>query len=106
MSMSAVSPTISACILARNEELCIEDALRSLRGWTDEILVIDNDSEDGTVALARRYTDRILTAPRATAVGCRRSAVSVRTAGREPTADGPANFDALRGLAIDQASGG
>src|SRR5262245_42412043 len=47
--------TISACILARNEEQRIEDALRSLQGWTDQILVIDNGSEDGTVAVARRY---------------------------------------------------
>src|SRR5216684_3343088 len=106
MPMSAVSPTISACILARNEERRIEDALRSLQGWTHEILVIDNESEDGTVAVARRYTDRILTAPRGQAIGCRPSAVGVRTDGRQPTADGPANFDALRGLAIDQASGG
>src|SRR5260370_11519377 len=80
--MSAISPTITACILARNEERRIEDALRSLQGWTDEILVIDNESEDGTVAVARRYTDRILTAPRA------------------------ANFDSLRNAVVDQASGG
>lgn len=80
--MAAAEPTITACILARNEERRIEDALRSLQGWTDEILVIDNESEDGTAALARRYTDRIFTAPRA------------------------ANFDAARNLAIERAAGG
>jgi RNA polymerase sigma factor (sigma-70 family) len=74
-------PTITACILTRNEEHRIEDALRSLQGWIDEILVIDNESEDGTVAAARRYTDRILTAPRA------------------------ACFDAARNLAIEHAAG-
>ena len=57
-------PTITGCILARNEERRIEDALRSLHGWTDQVIVIDNESEDGTVALARRYTPHVLTAPR------------------------------------------
>jgi glycosyltransferase involved in cell wall biosynthesis len=80
--MPESEPIISACILARNEERRIEDALRSLQGWTDEILVIDNESEDGTVAVARRFTDRIFTAPRA------------------------ANFDAARNLAIEHAAGG
>src|SRR5438128_8454990 len=103
--MSALAPQITACILARNEERRIEDALRSLQGWTDEILVIDTESEDSTVAIARRYTDRILTAPRGPAVGDRPSAVGVRTDSRQPTADGPANFDALRGLAVEHAVG-
>jgi glycosyltransferase involved in cell wall biosynthesis len=73
--------TISACILARNEEHRIEDALKSLQGWTDQILVIDNESEDATVEIARRYGAVILTAPRA------------------------ANFDAVRNLAIEPAIG-
>jgi glycosyltransferase involved in cell wall biosynthesis len=75
-------PTITACILARNEERRIEDALRSLQGWTDQVLLIDNESEDRTVEIARRYTDEILTAPVA------------------------ANFDAARNLAIEAATGG
>jgi glycosyltransferase involved in cell wall biosynthesis len=75
------NPTVTACILCRNEERQIEDALRSLMEWTDQILVIDNESEDDTVAIARRYTDLILTAPRAH------------------------NFDAVRNLAIEHARG-
>src|SRR5947208_399667 len=55
--------TITACILARNEERRIEDALKSLLGWTEQIIVIDNESEDGTVEIARRYGALILTAP-------------------------------------------
>jgi glycosyltransferase involved in cell wall biosynthesis len=80
--MQVTNARISACILARNEARRIEDALRSLQGWTHETLVIDNESEDGTVAIARRYTDRILSAPRA------------------------ANFDAARNLAVEHAAGG
>lgn len=72
---------ITACILARNEETRIEDALRSLQGWTEQIVVLDNESEDRTVEIARAYTPHVLTAPRA------------------------ANFDAARNLAINVATG-
>jgi glycosyltransferase involved in cell wall biosynthesis len=81
VSYLLVRPLISACILARNEEHQIEAALQSLTDWTDQLIVIDNESDDGTVTVARRYTDHILTAPRA------------------------ANFDAVRNLAIDAAIG-
>ena len=72
---------ISACILVRNEEKRIEDAIQCLQGWTDQIIVIDNESHDDTVAIARRYTEHILSAPCA------------------------ANFDAARNLAIPEATG-
>ncbi|MCW3053740.1 MAG: hypothetical protein JWN14_2910, partial [Chthonomonadales bacterium] len=73
--------TLTACILARNEEARIEDALKSLQGWTDQIIVIDNDSTDQTAAIARRYGALVLTAP----------------AGK--------HFEALRNLAIEHAIG-
>jgi glycosyltransferase involved in cell wall biosynthesis len=79
--MSTIDATISACILARNEEGQIEEALRSLKPWVDQIIVIDNESEDRTAEIARRYADVVLTAPRT------------------------ANFDALRNLARDVATG-
>ena len=79
--MAARDAMISACILARNEEGRIEEALRSLQGWTGQIIVIDNESEDGTAAIARRCTPCVLTAPGAT------------------------NFDSLRNLAIELATG-
>lgn len=72
---------ITGCILARNEESRIEEALRSLQGWTAQIVVIDNESTDRTVEIARAYTPHVLSAPRA------------------------ANFDAARNLAIDTAIG-
>src|SRR5712692_5240265 len=87
--MPGLESAISACILALNEERRIEGALRSLHGWTHEILVIDNESDDRTVAIARRYTDRILTVPR-----------------QSPSAGPLAGFDALRNAAIDHTAGG
>ncbi|MCW3100250.1 MAG: hypothetical protein JWL77_5868 [Chthonomonadaceae bacterium] len=72
---------LTACILARNEEARIEDALKSLQGWTDQTIVIDNDSTDQTAAIARRYGALVLTAP-----------VTIQ-------------FEALRNLAIDHSVG-
>ncbi|GAB4487451.1 MAG: glycosyltransferase family 2 protein [Thermodesulfovibrionales bacterium] len=49
---------ISAAILARNEERNIEHCLQTLR-WCDEIVVVDMESEDRTVEIAKKYTDNI-----------------------------------------------
>ena len=51
---------ISAVLITRNEEDCIEDALRSLEGVADEIVVVDSHSTDRTVRIARKYTDRVV----------------------------------------------
>jgi glycosyltransferase involved in cell wall biosynthesis len=49
---------ISATIITFNEEQNIEAALESL-AWADEIIVVDSQSTDRTVEIARRFTDRI-----------------------------------------------
>jgi glycosyltransferase involved in cell wall biosynthesis len=55
-------PRISAYIIAFNEADKIEAALRSV-AWADEIVVADSNSTDDTVAIARRYTDRVVQVP-------------------------------------------
>ena len=50
---------ISAFVITQNEERNIADCLESLK-WADEIVVVDSFSEDETVEIARRYTDRII----------------------------------------------
>jgi glycosyltransferase involved in cell wall biosynthesis len=45
---------LSAAIIARNEEACIERCLKSLAGF-DEIVVVDTGSTDATVEIAARY---------------------------------------------------
>lgn len=47
------NPAISAIVITKNEAHDIRDCLASLQGWTDEILVLDSGSTDGTQALAR-----------------------------------------------------
>ncbi len=50
---------VSVCIIVKNEELHIEACCKSLLPYGFEIVVVDTGSEDRTVELARRYTDRI-----------------------------------------------
>lgn len=50
---------ISALILTKNEEEMIGEALSQLK-FADEIIVLDQNSQDKTVAIAKKYTDKIL----------------------------------------------
>jgi len=52
---------ISACIISFNEEKKIEDCLKSLVDIADEIIVVDSNSSDHTVELAKKYTDKVIT---------------------------------------------
>ncbi|MBI5613849.1 glycosyltransferase family 2 protein [Candidatus Gottesmanbacteria bacterium] len=46
--------TISAVIIAKNEEVRIHECLSSLK-WADEIIVVDNNSTDRTTEIARTF---------------------------------------------------
>lgn len=50
---------ISAVVITFNEARRLEGALKSLAGIASEIVVVDCRSEDETVKIARRYTDRV-----------------------------------------------
>lgn len=49
---------VSAVIIAGNEEKNISDCLASVR-WADEIVVVDSESSDRTVEIAKSYTDNV-----------------------------------------------
>ena len=49
---------LSVILITRNEAHNIRDCLESV-AWADEIIVLDSGSEDDTVALCRRYTQRV-----------------------------------------------
>ncbi len=51
--------TLSATIIAKNEADRIRGCLDSIRGWVDEIVLLDSGSTDETVQIAREYTDRV-----------------------------------------------
>ncbi len=54
-------PNISVSILAHNEEDYIERTLKSVKGWADEIIVIDAASTDRTKHIAKKYTNKVFT---------------------------------------------
>ncbi len=49
---------ISAVIITGNEENNIADCLKSVQ-WADEIIVVDSESTDRTVQIAKEYTDKV-----------------------------------------------
>ncbi|MBI2430863.1 MAG: glycosyltransferase family 2 protein [Candidatus Levybacteria bacterium] len=53
---------LSVVVTAYNEEKKIADCLTSA-SFADEIVVVDSSSIDGTVAIAKKYTDKIYTRP-------------------------------------------
>jgi len=55
-------PGITATIITLNEATHIAAALDSVR-WADEIVVVDAESTDDTVAIAKRWTDRVMVRP-------------------------------------------
>jgi glycosyltransferase involved in cell wall biosynthesis len=70
---------ITGVVLARNEEANIVGCLKALRSHVAELLLIDMESSDRTVDLARPLVDKVLSHPRVP------------------------NFDAARNVAIDAA---
>lgn len=49
---------ISAVIIAKNEEANISECLKSI-SWVNEIILVDAESTDKTVGLAKNYTSKI-----------------------------------------------
>ena len=52
-------PAVSVTVITYNEAANIAAALESV-SWADEIVVVDSESTDRTVEIARRYTDHVV----------------------------------------------
>ena len=52
-------PKLSVTVITRNEAADIGDALASV-SWADELIVVDSNSTDDTVAIARQHTNRVV----------------------------------------------
>jgi glycosyltransferase involved in cell wall biosynthesis len=50
---------LSVVVCTKNEEVNMDMCLGSVTGWVDEIVVVDDESQDATVELAKKYTDKI-----------------------------------------------
>jgi glycosyltransferase involved in cell wall biosynthesis len=54
---------ISCFIIAKNEADRIARTIRSVKSWVDEVVVVDSESSDDTVAVALREGCRVITQP-------------------------------------------
>ncbi len=52
--------SLSVVVITKNEEKNIARCLESVK-WADEIIIIDSNSTDSTIDIARKYTNKILT---------------------------------------------
>jgi glycosyltransferase involved in cell wall biosynthesis len=55
--------TLTVVISAYNEEKSLQRCLESVRQLADEIIVVDNESQDTTAEIAKKYTKKIFSAP-------------------------------------------
>lgn len=52
-------PTISACMIVKNEEALLPTCLNSIKNAVDEIIIVDTGSTDNTVAIAKSFGARV-----------------------------------------------
>lgn len=56
---SITNPSISCCMIVKNEEAFLTQCLESVKDHVDEIIIVDTGSTDDTVKIAQKYTDKI-----------------------------------------------
>jgi glycosyltransferase involved in cell wall biosynthesis len=76
---AGAAPSVTVVVAARNAAAIIEDCLTSVR-WAGEVLVVENDSTDDTVARARATGATVLNHPFRT-IGLQRNAAIERARG-------------------------
>lgn len=50
---------IAVCMIVKNEEKFLESCLNSVKNLADEIIIVDTGSTDGTIEIAKKFTDKI-----------------------------------------------
>ena len=58
-NLSDDMPTLSCCMIVKNEEEFLAQCLDSIKNVVDEIIIVDTGSTDNTVEIAKRYTDKV-----------------------------------------------
>jgi len=51
---------LSVYMITFNNGATIERALKTVSGWTDEVIIVDSHSTDGAQGIIQRYTERLL----------------------------------------------
>ncbi|MFN3429379.1 MAG: glycosyltransferase, partial [Candidatus Sericytochromatia bacterium] len=57
--LGLATPTVTACLIVRDEAKNLPGCLASLNGWVDEIVVVDTGSTDETVAIAESFGAKV-----------------------------------------------
>lgn len=52
-------PTVSLCMVVKDEEQLLEKCLGSIQDAVDEIIIVDTGSKDKTIEIARKYTSMV-----------------------------------------------
>jgi glycosyltransferase involved in cell wall biosynthesis/Tfp pilus assembly protein PilF len=52
-------PIISCCMIVKNEETFLKQCLESVKDYVDEIIIVDTGSTDGTLEIAKQYTEKV-----------------------------------------------
>ncbi|MFP5501309.1 MAG: glycosyltransferase, partial [Candidatus Sericytochromatia bacterium] len=60
---AAQRPTLSACMIIKDEAANLPRCLESLKAWVDEIVVVDTGSTDNTVAIAESFGAKVFHFP-------------------------------------------
>ncbi len=56
-------PTISVCMVVKDEEQFLEQCLTAVKPFADEIIIVDTGSTDKTPAIAKKFTDKFFSLP-------------------------------------------
>jgi glycosyltransferase involved in cell wall biosynthesis len=56
---------VTLCVSTRNEAAGIRDCITSCASWVSEVIVVDMESEDETVAIAKELGAHVISVPRA-----------------------------------------
>jgi len=57
--IGADKPTITLCMIVRDEEAFLDECLKSVNGVVDEIALLDTGSKDNTIAIAKAHNARV-----------------------------------------------
>lgn len=60
---SQLPPSISACLMVKNEEVFLENCLNSIKPFVDEIIVVDTGSTDRTIEIAEHCGAKVYQHP-------------------------------------------
>ena len=52
-------PTLSLCMIVKDEESMLANCLKSVNGYVDEIIVVDTGSSDRTVEIAEEHGAKV-----------------------------------------------